>query len=288
MSIKNDIQLAYNKAAETYAEAAVIYREIGLRLFSRLDYMNLDPAFILDAGCGLGDFSKDLAQRYPKAQVIALDFSEEMIQKAGKNPDYMKILGDMEKLPLPSESVDMIFANQSIHDVVDTAVLFHEFHRVLKPDGALLFSCLGPDSLKELKAAWAIVDTYGHVNIPKDLHHLGDELLSSQFLQPVVDAEYITVNYKEPMLLLKDLKAQGSYNGHPVRRRGLMGQDALEYLLRGLEEQRDQNGKIPLTYEVIYGHAWRGEKKLPYNRETGETFISLDMLKQSYNIKGKI
>lgn len=277
--IKKDIQAAYHRSAQTYADSAVIYQEIGGRLISRLDYMQCDPKVILDAGCGLGNFSQELTLRYPKAQVIGLDFAKAMIQNSSvKNMQW--ILGDMEKLPLQPESVDMIFANQSIQDVADTVSLFRAFHRVLKPGGVLLFSCLGPDTLKELKAAWACVDTYGHVNEPKDLHTLGDELLSNQFLQPVMDMETITVNYRHPKTLLKDLKAQGSYNGHPLRRRGLMGQDAMEYLINGIEKQRQENGKIPLTYEVIYGHAWRGEKKPFHNAETGETFISLDMVRR--------
>ncbi len=278
---KSDIQRAFNKAAETYANAAVVYQEIGQRLLSRLEYTLLDPQVILDAGCGLGNFSEILALRYPNAQIIALDFSENMLKNNTCHKDIHKILGDMEKLPLLSESIDLIFANQSIQDVTHISALFQEFHRVLRPQGALYFSTLGPDSFKELKNAWAIVDTYGHVNELHDLHNLGDELLTQQFIQPVIDMEYITVHYPTPKILLKDLKEQGSYNIHPIRRTGLMGQDALAYLYRGLEEQRNDSGKIPMTYEVVYGHAWRGERKAKYNAETGETFISVDMLRRS-------
>ena len=247
---------------------------------ARLDYTHLDPQIILDAGCGLGNFSHHLAHRYPKAQVISIDFAEQMI-RTGKEEFYSLngLLGDIEKLPFQAESMDMIFANQSVHDT-DSALLFKEFHRVLKPGGVLFFSSLGPDSLKELKMAWECVDTYGHVNEKKDMHDLGDELLRAQFAQPVVDSEYITVHYKDPRRLLNDLKEQGSYNNHRLRRTGLMGKDAMEYLLRGLEEQRNEEGKIPMTYEVIYGHAWRGENKPFYNAETGETFISVDMLRR--------
>ena len=290
--MNKDIQKAYNKAAKTYQTAGVIYREIGERLLSRLDYIHIKPKVILDIGCGRGDFSRDLSLRYPEASVISLDFSEKMLElkwnpspwgegarRAGEGRTQAYILGNMEKLPFQTTSVDMIWANQSIQDIENTAALFQEFHRVLKPGGVLFFSSLGPDSLKELKKAWSIVDTYGHVNALKDLHHLGDELLSNQFLQPVVDAEYITLHYQRPESLLKDLKEQGSYNIHPLRRRGLMGQDALAYLHRGLEEERNTSGKIPLTYEVIYGHAWRGENKPVHNKETGETFISLDQIR---------
>ena len=285
--IKKDIQLAFNKAAKTYAQAAVLYQTTGERLLTRLDYMLCEPKTILDVGCGLGDFSEALARRYPEAQVVALDFSEKMIQEgrvshadASSASSFEWLMADMEKLPFQAESMDMIFANQSIQDVDDIALLFREFHRVLKPGGALLFSTIGPDTLKELKEAWACVDTYGHINECKDLHTLGDALLSQQFGQPVVDREEMILHYGNPQALLKDLKEQGSYNIHRLRRRGLMGLDALDYLLNGLEQQRQENGKIALTYEVLYGHAWRGENKSPYDAETGETFITLDKLRR--------
>jgi malonyl-CoA O-methyltransferase len=281
--INKDIQQAFNKSAKTYAQAAVLYQATGERLLSRLDYMRCEPQIILDAGCGLGNFSAQLADRYPEAQVIALDFSEKMIHEGKKLSASLSdrwLMGDMEKLPLQRESVDMIFANQSIQDAEDIAALFCEFHRVLKPGGVLLFSTLGPDTLKELKAAWACVDTYGHVNECRDLHILGDALLSQQFAQPVVDREEMVLHYRNPQSLLKDLKEQGSYNIHPVRRRGLMGVDAHEYLLNALEQQRQENEKITLTYEVLYGHAWREEKKSHYDAKTGEVVITLDKLRR--------
>ncbi len=286
--MNKDIQLAFNKAAHTYAEAAFLYRATGERLLSRLDYMRCEPQVILDAGCGAGDFSVQLAQRFPYASIIAVDFAEEMLrmgQERQKKQGLIELpiewmLADMVDLPLPSESVDMIFANQSIQDVDDVTALFRTFHRVLKPGGILLFATLGPDTLKELKAAWACVDTYGHISEWKDLHVLGDALMSQQFVQPVVDREEMIVHYKDPSRLLKDLKEQGSYNIHPIRRKGLMGVDALDYLLYQLEQQKKQ-GKIALTYEVLYGHAWRGESSSSsYNAKTGETVITLDKLRR--------
>lgn len=276
---KKDIQRAYNRSAKTYADAAIIYQEVGRRLLSRLEYTRLDPKVILDAGCGLGNFSQELALLYPNAHIIALDFAENMIQ-FGKKEAIHRIVGDVEVLPLGSESVDLIFANQLIPDVLNITGLLEEFHRVLRTEGAFYFSSLGPDSFKEIKQAWATVDTYGHMHEMGDLHHLGDALLSHQFIQPVIDMEQIVLHYREPQRLLRDIKEQGGYNIHPIRRKGLMGQDALAYLHKGLEAQCNAEGKIPLTYEVVYGHAWRGEKKSMYNAETGETYISLDMLKR--------
>lgn len=276
--LRVDVQRAYNKAAKTYTEAATVYHEIGRRLLSRLDYIAFKPQVILDAGCGTGYCTSLLQERYPNAEIIGLDIAEKMLQSA---VGVDKVLSNMEHLPLLPESIDMIIANQSIHEMGKTAfpAIFKEFHRVLRPQGVLFFSCLGPDSLKELKAAWAIVDTYTHVHDFPDMHDLGDQLFTQQFLQPVVDLERITVQYADPMQLLGDLKAQGSFITHPRRRSGLMGQDALEYLLRGLNEQRNAAQKIPLTYEVIYGHAWRGEKK---SMQAGsEVFIPVEKIKRT-------
>lgn len=277
--INKDIQLAFNKAAHTYADAAFLYRTTGERLLARLDYMVCNPRVILDAGCGLGNFSKELFERYPQAQVISLDFAEKMIEVGKKEIVSNWVVGNMLQLPLLSESVDMIFANQSIQDVEDVPELFRQFYRALKPGGVLLFSTLGPDTLKELKVAWSSVDTYGHIPEWKDLHVLGDALLSQRFMQPVVDREEMVVHYKEPAVLLKDLKEQGSYNIHPIRRKGLMGVDARDYLFYHLEQQKKDN-KIAVTYEVVYGHAWRGESRSEFNAQTGETSFSIDKLRR--------
>lgn len=287
ININKDIQLAFNKAASHYAEAAFLYRATGERLLSRLDYMRCNPQVILDAGCGLGNLSEKLLECYPKAQIVALDFSENMMKIGKENhvaPSINRVIGNMLNLPLQSESVDMIFANQSIQDVEDLTGLFLAFHRVLKPEGVLLFSTLGPDTLKELKAAWSSVDTYGHIREWKDLHVLGDALMSQQFIQPVMDREEIVVHYKSPATLLKDLKDQGSYNVHPLRRKGLMGVDARDYLFYQLEQQK-KDEKIALTYEVVYGQAWRGENRSTYNAQTGETSFSLDKLRRKLDDK---
>lgn len=276
------IQQAYTKTVKTYAQAATLYQETGRRLLERLDYILIDPKIIIDAGCGLGQDTHHLAERYPQAQIIAFDLCEAMlkfrINSTKSSVQYLQ--SDMQAMPFSSESVDMIYANQSIHDVSDMKALFQEFHRVLRPGGVLFFTTLGPDTLKELRHAWACVDTYSHINPLPDLHHIGDALLAQRFTQPVVDSEHITVHYRKPMQLLMDLKAQGSYHTGPRQRRGLMGLDARDVLLENLENQRLDNGKIPLTYEVIYGHAWRDKTQFTQDHSTGEVTISLDSLRR--------
>lgn len=286
----NYIKNAYAKAAKSYEQAATLYQETGQRLLERLDYIRIDPKIIIDVGCGLGQDAHHLAERYPQAQIIALDLCQAMLELPiatritnginSNSSSIQRIQSDMQYMPFSSESIDMIYANQSIQDVLDMKKLFQEFHRVLRPGGVLFFTTLGPDTLKELRQAWACVDTYSHINPLPDLHHIGDALLAQRFTQPVVDSEQITVHYRDPMQLLNDLKAQGSYHIGPRQRRGLMGLDARDVLIENLESQRLENGKIPLTYEVIYGHAWRDKTQFTQDHSTGEVAISLDSLRR--------
>jgi len=281
--VKNNIQYAFDRAAKHYRKAASVYEEIGKRLLERLDYLNCAPKLILDAGCGLGNFSKALSERYPEASVVGLDLSWNMLSgfaEYSDTPGLMPVQGDMEQLPLQSETMDMIFVNQSISNITDTQALFREFYRVLKKDGVLFFSTLGPDSLIELKTAWASADDYAHVSDFKDLHHLGDELLKEHFIQPVMDMEYLFVHYSGAEQVLKDLRQQGSYNTHPKRCLGLTGKKRLQQVLSTLEGQHEFQ-KIPLTYEVIYGHAWRGEKPFSYYDDVHqETVIPVERLRR--------
>lgn len=284
------IEKIYTKTVKTYEQAATIYQETGRRLLERLDYIRIDPKIIIDVGCGLGQDALYLAERYPQAQIVALDLCKAMLQFDAELPaekvinstqsSIQLIQSDMQCMPFITESVDMIYANQSIQDVPDMKKLFQEFYRVLRPGGVLFFTTLGPDTLKELRQAWACVDTYSHINPLPDLHHIGDALLAQRFTQPVVDSEQITVHYREPMQLLNDLKAQGSYHTGPRQRRGLMGIDARDVLIESLEKQRLDNNKIPLTYEVIYGHAWRDKTQFTQDHSTGEVAISLDSLRR--------
>jgi malonyl-CoA O-methyltransferase len=156
--------------------------------------------------------------------------------------------------------VDLVWSNLMLQWVNDLPRAFAEFRRVLRVGGLLTFTTFGPDTLQELARAFARIDGHTHVSRFADMHDLGDMLVQAGFADPVMDREQITVTYPSPAALLAELKAIGATNQTRGRPRGLTGRGrraALEDVLRTLA----QDGRIPATFEVVYGHAWKGEPK---------------------------
>ena len=159
------VRSSFEKAASSYDEAAVLQREIGQRLLDRLDYIKFQPLRILDVGAGTGDCSYQLANIYNKSELVILDFATNMLQQARQKRNWKQRLssryqytsGDASQLPLAANSVDMVFSNLTLQWCTDLEQVFTEFRRVLRPDGMLLFSTFGPDTLKELKACWMTI-----------------------------------------------------------------------------------------------------------------------------------
>ncbi len=274
------VRRAFGRAAATYDEAAVLQREVGARLAGRLDVVKLAPGTILDAGCGTGEAIGELSARYPSARVVALDAALPMLQQArtrsahgrsllarmlgplgrGGAPAPAFVCADGTSLPLPGVCVDLVWSNLMLQWVNDLPRAFAEFRRVLRVGGLLTFTTFGPDTLKELARAFARIDGHTHVNRFVDMHDLGDMLVQAGFADPVMDREQITVTYPSPAALLAELKAIGATNQTRDRPRGLTGRGrraALEDVLGKLA----QDGRIPATFEVVYGHAWKGEPK---------------------------
>jgi len=270
---KRLMRRAFERAADTYDQASPLQREVGQRLLERLELVRLAPTLVLDVGCGTGVGSRALAQRYPKARVLGLDIATAMLRVArlgdpwwrrtfagiagGNVPTYVG--GDLEHLPLPESSVQLLCSNLALQWSNDLAAAFAEFRRVLAPGGLLMFSTFGPDTLRELRQAFAGLDGYTHVNRFMDMHDIGDELAYAGFATPVVDMEYITLTYADLMGLLRELKAIGAHNVTSGRGHGLMGKNAWRAMLGNYEKLR-RDGRLPATYEVIYGHAWVNEK----------------------------
>ncbi len=276
---KKAARRAFDRAADTYDAAAVLQREIGQRLLHHLDPIRLAPRRMLDLGTGTGWAIPFLQQRYPKAQIFALDFSPAMLRRARKRGTWFRrpfcICGDVEALPLASNSMDLLFSNATFQWCNDLLQVFRECLRVLRPDGLLLFSTFGPDSLKELRTAWAQVDGYSHVSDFLDMHQVGDALMGAGFAQPVLETEYLTLTYAGVQDLMRDLKALGTRNATAHRPRGLTGRKQMQRLIQAYEAYRTQ-GRLPATYEVIYGHAWAAQSQpLP----KGNCPVSLDWLR---------
>ncbi len=268
---KRQVRRSFERAARGYDAAAVLQREICDRMLERLDYIRLRPQAILDAGCGTGYGLRALAKRYPGAALAGLDIAHSMLQAgraaapwwrrlaAGRSAP-LHVCGDLEALPLRAGWAGLVWSNATLQWVSGLPRAFAEVHRVLAPGGLFMFSTFGPDTLKELRAAFA-GDGHTHTNRFTDLHDIGDLLLEGGFANPVMDMEVITLTYGEPLAAMRDLKAIGAHNVTTGRARGLTGRRAWSAALSRLEAGR-RDGRIPVTFEVIYGHAWKPETRL--------------------------
>jgi malonyl-CoA O-methyltransferase len=264
---KKEIARSFNHAADTYEDAAVLQREVADRLLSRLDFININPKLVLDLGGGTGYSALLLEKRYKHAKIVILDLAEKMLLKGKINHkrwfDHKRyVCADAEKIPFADNTADLIFSNLMLHWTQDPEATIKEMQRVLKPEGLLLFSTLGPDTLFELKKSWEIVDSKPHVHQFLDMHFIGDYLQRAAFKSPVVDMEFITLTYNDLKKVLVDLKDLGTHNIANNRNRALTGKEKFSKFVRAYEEFRNQDGLLPVTYEVIYGLGWGTEKNL--------------------------
>jgi malonyl-CoA O-methyltransferase len=227
--------------------------------------VKLQPRNILDVGAGTGIASAGLLKRYPKARVLALDFALPMLRHAKRQGSWRRrpscVCGDAEHLPLADDSVDLLFSNAAIQWCNDLPRTFAEFLRVLRPGGLLMFTTFGSSTLKELRQAWSHADGHVHVSQFVDMHDVGDELMRARFADPVMDAERITLTYAEVIDLMRDLKLLGAHNASRARARGLTGRQRLRAMRQAYEAFR-VDGRLPASYEVVYGHAWVPEQKV--------------------------
>jgi len=273
------VRRAFERAAATYDAAAVLQREVSARMASRLEYVKLAPSLILDGGCGTGEAVGELAIRYPGARVVALDVALPMVAAArararqgrsllqrllpaaiGGGTAPWCICGDLNALPLRGVAFDLVWSNLALQWVNDVPRVFAEWRRVLKVGGLVTFTTFGPDTLRELRTAFARADGHTHTNRFIDMHDLGDMLVGAGLADPVMDMETITLTYADAGGLLRELKQIGATNATRGRPHGLMGRKRWQKMLGALEGMR-KDGRLPATFEIVYGHAWKGEPK---------------------------
>ncbi|QLG87407.1 malonyl-ACP O-methyltransferase BioC [Chitinibacter bivalviorum] len=286
-TLKTAIRTSFENAAHSYDAAAVLQREIIDRMFERLSLIRVTPQRVLDAGSGTGYAVPKLQARFPQAQIIELDLAHTMLQvsrakQAGfglkkllrtlSNQQPAQVCSDIEQLPFADNSLDVIWSSLTLQWCNTPDAAFAEFQRVLKPGGLLMFATLGPDTLKELRTAFAGVDGYEHVNRFIDMHDLGDSLVQHGFATPVMDMEYLTLTYEDTKSVMQDLKGIGAHNNMQGRRAGMFGKRAWLQVQAQYEALRS-NGKLPCTYEVVYGHAWKSEGKKNTPRADGSQII---------------
>lgn len=250
----------------------VLAREVEGRLAERLQYIKLDAKHILDVGCGAGASRIPLHARFPDAELYGVDFSLPALKHAQAPAGFMARMrgilqaprthwvgADGAQLPFASGSCDLVWSNLSLAWAADPAAWIREWGRVLRVDGLLMFTTYGPDTLKELRAAFG--DDLPHVHPFLDMHDIGDMLAGNGFAEPVMDMEILTLTYADVPAMLADLRATGQTNAHQGRRKGLSGKARWESMeARYAALARD--GRIPATFEVVYGHAWKGRPRL--------------------------
>ena len=291
---KRAIRAAFDRAAAGYDAAALLQQEVARRLDERLEMMKIEPERILDAGCGTGYALPLLRARYPKARLIALDLALGMLRQARvhagpaggwrsllprltPHPSPLTLIcADIERLPFRKDGVDLVWSNLTLQWVGDLEGCFRDIHRVIRPGGLFAFSTFGPDTLKELRQAFAGLDGYGHVNRFTDMHDIGDMLVHAGFAHPVMEMEYLTLTYPDLKSLLRELKAIGADTVLEGRRPGLMGRRLWQQLGENYERLR-RDGRLPATFEVIYGHAWAGHKD---RLEDGRQVIAFEIARR--------
>ena len=248
----------FDRAATSYAQASRLEAEIGTRMLQRLDYVRLAPKRVLDAGCGPVRDARSLAKRYRKADVLAVDFSQPMLHAGRPRLRFFErrrpkpVCADLTRLPLASATIGLLWSNMVLHWAADPLAALREFHRVIAVEGLLMFSTLGPDTLAELRAAAGAARVHSFA----DMHDLGDMLVAAGFAEPVMDMERVTMVYADGEALLADLRASGQTCALSGRARGLAGRRFLAALREKLAAQ-SKAGKLAVSYEVVYGHAWK-------------------------------
>lgn len=281
------VRLQFDRRAATFAQRDFLAREVGRRLVERLDLIRLAPKRILDIGCGAGGARAALTRRYPGAEWIGIDHSLSMLERGRRSASHGLtrlaswwrgsrahwVAADAGALPLADACAELVFSNLMLHWHPTPHRLFPEWKRVLATDGLLLFSCFGPDTIKELRAAVAAALPRAAPMPFVDMHDFGDMLVAAGFATPVMDVERIRLTFARPAELLREVAALGG-NPRDDRMRGLASGRQARALIAALEASRSDDGRIALTFEVAYGHAWK-----PVARERGQARIPIESLR---------
>lgn len=281
-------------------DSVFLRREVAQRMHEKLDLMKIEPKRVLDAGCGEGMDLQALSERFLQAQsILGVDASWHMLNESGfANSDAagglknllgrffsskqashtrpLLVCGDFANLALQNACIDVLWSNLAIQWHPQPDLVLKEWFRILARNGIVIFSSFGPDTFVELTQAFAEVDGYPHTLPFVDMHDFGDMLVAAGFATPVMDVERITLRYQDAQKMLNDVRALG---GNPLstRRRGLMSKSKMALLCSELEKKRGSDGRIPLTIEVVFGHAF---KPVPTKLSSGESIIRFDALKK--------
>lgn len=268
----------FARAAQGYADVAVLQREVEDRLLEQLDHLRVPPTRVLDVGAGTGRGAALIKQRWPKAEVIALDAALPMLREVKKRARLFRplrrVCGDASALPLADASVDLIVSNLCLQWVDDLPATLDGFRRVLRPDGFLLFSTFGPDTLVELREAFGAADAVPHVSPFAAIQQVGDALMAAGFRDPVLDRDLFTLTYPDAFALMRELRAMGAGNALDTRRRSLTGRQRMQAMVAAYDTLRRADGRLPASWDVIYAHAWGPKPGQPRRADDGGQIAS--------------
>ena len=259
------------------AEPPWLHGEVARRMADRLSVIRLQPARLLDWGSFIGASQDLLTQAYPQAKRVAIE--QDLVRGAAtaaqlKRPWWLPWQPAVEVLTPPQVTPggsQLLWSNMTLQGLADPAATMSAWHRALAVDGFLMFSTLGPGSLRQLAAL------YGRAGWPAahapfvDMHDLGDMLVAAGFADPVMDQEIITLTWTSPQALLQELRSLGG-NTAVGRRQGLRTPRWRDQLLSLLAQTADAQGRVAMDFEVVYGHAF---KPPPRARLSGRTEVPL-------------
>jgi malonyl-CoA O-methyltransferase len=251
-----------------------LHEEVGRRMEDRLQWIKRDPAAWAHWDAlrgGLGAHAA-IARRYPRAACYLVDSSPERTRAAMQalaKPWWRRLAGTaLHQGPVPPAGVQMVWANMLLHMAADPQALISQWQQALAVDGFLMFSCLGPDTLAELRRLYAALGWPAAGHQFTDMHDWGDMLVASGMAEPVMDMERITLTFETPQRLLLELRELG-VNLHPARFPALRGRRWREQLERELAHAlRGPDGRLALTFEIIYGHAFKPPPKVRVSAES--------------------
>jgi len=269
------VRRAFSRSARSYEAAAALQREVQSRLLESLDYLgDRVPATVVDVGAGPGHATAAMRKRWPRAQVVALDLALPMLHQAKRHSSwwrpFARVCADARALPLADASVDVLFSNLCLQWVDDLPAVFAGFRRVLRPGGLLLCSTFGPETLVELREAFAHADAAPHVSPFAGIAQFGDALMHAGFRDPVLDRDRFTLTYPDLPALMHELRALGATNAADSRRRSLTGRRRFAAATAAYEPLRRGDGTLPSTWEIIYAQAWAPQPGAPIRGSDGE------------------
>ena len=268
------LRARFGAAARRYDEVAVLQREVESRLLESALALQPAPARIVDVGCGPGRALALLRRRYRQAQVLGVDLALPMLRLARKAGGFWRSMpvacADAAALPLPDASVDLLFSSLCLQWLDDVPAALDEFRRVLRPGGRLLLATFGPDTLLELREAWAAAGRHAQVSQFPGIAQLGDLLMTQGYRDPVLDRDVFTLSYERVDDLVAELRAIGANNARADRPRGLAGRGAWQTFREHYGQWRDAEGRLPATYEVLYVQARAPQPGQPRRGADGE------------------